>query len=259
MVFKEIGHLAFRVRDYKGMQGFYRDKLKIDKSFCLHNKQGEERIGYFGLPNGHFIEMFPLQPSNPHGFVGDNSRERHSFQYGWLSEAIESDPIWVEDVEQNQWKADSVNPYAVEGLMGATFYCKKYENMKAFYKDVLGLTMTEDKGQSCCFTMKSGQHIELIAADYIEDNRTENRAFHHMALLTDNILKAARILEDRGILLSHGSKLRNPAYTQPFHSVCKLGSDGSYAFYFSDPEDNEIEAMQYTEDSMQLRKRGVDS
>ena len=43
----------------------------------------------------------------------------------------------------------------------------------------------------------------------------------------------------------------NDPFTEPFDGT-EVGQCGSIAFYIQDPEGNEIEVMQYTENSLQV-------
>ena len=56
---KEIGHLSFKLKDTKKFRDFYENTLGLKVGFSLKTAEGEERIIYYQLHHGHFIEIFP--------------------------------------------------------------------------------------------------------------------------------------------------------------------------------------------------------
>ena len=67
-------------------------------------------------------------------------------------------------------------------------------------------------------------------------------------------MEAARELDTKGIKLYNSPTWQNDLVTDPL-DVGKQQC-GSLAFYIHDPEGNEIEIVQYTADSRQLKCRG---
>ena len=165
-------------------------------------------------------------------------------------------------------------PEYIKGITHCTFTCKDYPAMQKFYSETLGLEQLFkiDFEQSIIddyhangyvglaakpgdewlsyYKVAPRQFIELFNVPYNGENNTENEGFHHVCLMVEDIVEAARDLEAKGVTLWHGPRwLENP-YTEPYTEV--PGQCGSLAFYVQDPEGNEIEIMQYTENSLQL-------
>lgn len=171
----------------------------------------------------------------------------------------------------------------LKGITHVTFTCKDFQAMRSFYRDTLGLKELFvlpyndailkgfEKAGYCVDGLHSGdvwivylevaprQFVELFNLPYNGENNTQNEGFHHFCLRVENIVEAARELESKGVQLWNGPRwFRNPvqgAYPEhPMEAGCQ-GQCGSLAFYIQDPEGNEIEIMQYTEDSLQVKCR----
>ena len=161
-------------------------------------------------------------------------------------------------------------------LTHCTFTCKDYPAMVRFYGETLGLKKVftlpynedilqgfRDKGYQNV-TAKPGdewisymkiapkEFIELFNVPYIGRNDTKNQEFHHVCLLVEDIFQAAKELEDKGLTLWHGPEWMEEPFTKPFAEEGTIGQCNSYGFYVQDPEGNEIEIMQYTENSLQV-------
>ena len=166
-------------------------------------------------------------------------------------------------------------------LTHVTFTCKDYPAMKKFYGETLGLkekfvlTYNEDildgfrkQGYEnvdkkpgdewiTYFEVAPKEFVELFNLPYNGENDTKNEGFHHYCLIVEDIVEAAKELEAKGVKLWNGPKWMNNPYTEPYPddpmAAGKQGQCGSIAFYVQDPEGNEIEIMQYTKDSLQLK------
>lgn len=171
----------------------------------------------------------------------------------------------------------------LKGLTHVTFTCKDFLAMRSFYRDTLGLkelfVLPYNKQIIDNFTNKgydvSGikpgddwivylevapkQFVELFNTPYNGENDTENESFHHFCLRVEDIVAAARELEAKGVTLYNGPRWMHSPLTEPYPEdpikAGRQGACGSLAFYIQDPEGNEIEIMQYTEDSLQLKCR----
>lgn len=171
----------------------------------------------------------------------------------------------------------------LKGLTHVTFTCKDFPAMRSFYRDTLGLKELfvlpyndaiiqgfVESGYDVS-GIKSGdvwivylevapkQFVELFNLPYNGKNDTRNQGFHHFCLRVENIVEAARELESKGVTLWNGPAwLGNPIegpYPEDPIAAGRQGQCGSLAFYIQDPEGNEIEIMQYTEDSLQVKCR----
>ena len=170
-------------------------------------------------------------------------------------------------------------------LTHCTFTCKDYHAMVRFYGETLGLKKVftlpynedilqgfRDKGYQnvtakpgdewiSYFEVAPKEFVELFNLPYNGENDTQDEGFHHFCLLVDDIVAAARELEGKGVTLWNGPKWMNNPLAEPYPAdpiqAGRQGQCGSLAFYIQDPEGNEIEIMQYTPDSLQLKCQKV--
>ena len=171
----------------------------------------------------------------------------------------------------------------LKGLTHVTFTCKDFPAMRKFYRDTLGLKELfllpyndailesfKENGYPVG-DLKAGdlwivyleiapkQFVELFNMPFNGENDTQNEGFHHFCLRVEDIVEAARELEGKGVKLYNGPKWLDQPFTEayPDDPIGKgmQGQCGSLAFYIQDPEGNEIEIMQYTEDSLQVKCR----
>lgn len=146
--------------------------------------------------------------------------------------------------------------------------CKDFSAMMAFYTDKLGLSHAFDlrnpDGEISISYVRlpSGQFIELFNDPYDGPNDTANVGAHHVCLLVDDIVAAARACEAKGLTLYSGPRYMGKRFTEAFPAdpvaAGLQGRSGSLQFYIQDPEGNEIELMQYTPGCLQL-KYGADA
>lgn len=163
----------------------------------------------------------------------------------------------------------------LKGLTHVTFTCKDFPAMRSFYRDTLGLKELfllpynevilkgfQNSGYDTegfkpgdlwitYLEVAPKQFVELFNLPYNGDNETRNTGFHHFSLRVENIEEAARELEAKGVKLYNGPTWQNEPM-EPKTAV-KQRQCGSLAFYVHDPEGNEIEIIQYTADSQQLK------
>ena len=163
----------------------------------------------------------------------------------------------------------------INRITHCTFTCKDYPAMEKFYGEILGLKKLfkidytkeiidgfikdgykDFKGSAgdewlSYYKVAPREFIELFNMPYNGENDTQNTGFHHVCLVVEDILQAARELESKGVMLYRGPRWLNNPFTAPFDGT-EVGQCGSIAFYVQDPEGNEIEIMQYTENSLQV-------
>ncbi|MBC5581202.1 VOC family protein [Anaerofilum sp. BX8] len=163
----------------------------------------------------------------------------------------------------------------IKRITHCTFVCRDYAATQHFYGEVLGLkklfgidydqkTIDDFKTRGYDdFDGKVGEEwlsyykvaprefIELFNVPYNGKNDTQNEGFHHVCLMVEDVVAAARELEGKGVTLWRGPRWMNNPFTEPFDGT-EVGQCGSIAFYIQDPEGNEIEVMQYTENSLQV-------
>lgn len=166
----------------------------------------------------------------------------------------------------------------LKGLTHITFTCKDFHNMRSFYRDTLGLKElfalpyndTVLKGFQTSGYDTTGlmpgdiwivylevaprQFVELFNLPYNGANEPRNAGFHHFSLRVENIVEASRELEAKGVQLYNSPTWQNNPLINPMEAG-KQGQCGSMAFYIKDPEGNEIEIIQYTADSQQVKCR----
>lgn len=166
-----------------------------------------------------------------------------------------------------------MNDY-ITRLTHCTFCCKDYPKMVDFYENVLGLEklftinfeqdiidgylekgypLEAKPGDEWITYMKiaSKEFIELFNVPYEGENETKNQEFHHVCLIVEDIVEAATELRSKGLTLWRGPIWLNNPIEGPYDGS-EVGQCGSKAFYIQDPEGNEIEIMQYTENSLQV-------
>lgn len=159
-------------------------------------------------------------------------------------------------------------------LTHCTFCCKDYAKMVEFYEEILGLEkmftinfeqdiidgyiekgypLTAKPGDEWITYMKVApkEFIELFHVPYHGENDTKNQEFHHVCLIVEDIAEAAADLRNKGLRLWRGPIWMNDEITGPYDGS-EIGQCGSKGFYIQDPEGNEIELMQYTENSLQI-------
>ncbi len=158
----------------------------------------------------------------------------------------------------------------IKKLTHVTLKCNDFEKMCDFYKNVMcfeeAFSIPFDAAQAerhaddgvkegdtwlTYFKIADTEFVELFNIKHGTEHPIPQASFMHFSVLVEDIKEAARHFESKGVQLWAGPKYVNHPYLEPYPAN-KKGQCGSYAFYIQDPEGNEIEIMQYTEDSMQL-------
>ncbi len=150
-------------------------------------------------------------------------------------------------------------------VMHVSFYTNHFDEMIDFYVNKLGLTQKvivrwkdyadrPDRGMMYEMAKKDpegifytyieiapGQFLELFPASPAQKPHrewNEDIGYSHFALTVDDIFEASKQLQEAGIT--------------PDTEISK-GPSGTYQQWFSDPDGNKFELMQYTEDSYQVK------
>ncbi len=146
----------------------------------------------------------------------------------------------------------------IDRITHCSFRCNKFDETLRFYRDTLELphafTLRNEDGTVWLSYLQVAprQFIELFNERYSGDNNWEKRGHHHVCLIVKDIREAARTLEAKGVMITHGPITDNPPYRIPYEIDPVPGACHSYGFYIQDPEGNEIEIMQYTDKSLQV-------
>lgn len=154
-----------------------------------------------------------------------------------------------------------------------SFKCNDFENTCAFYRDIMGFKQIftlpyqgaildahrsegfqEGDTWLTYFQINDRQFVELFNEPYDTTYKIQEYSFMHFSVLVEDIVEAARHFESKGIQLWAGPKSAQNPYKEPYKGD-KRGKCNSLAFYIQDPEGNEIEVMQFTEDSCQVNWR----
>ena len=240
---KEIGHLAFRVKNQEQMMKFFKEDLGLNIGFILKSQAGLDRIIYFQLNHGQFIELFPEPAMNWPDYDGHNAEGKYGYHHvtlGTGTAAIQ------QDLEENRWAVNDRPLY----ISKVTYYCNDMQKNKKFYTEVLDLDLVEENQEHVLIKVNEEQQIELLNKPHTDENNCQSHGFHHYALIVHDIEKMAEFCVNKGITLYHGDKGQNNPYTEPYVPV--KHSEHSYNFWIQDFEDNEIEVMAYSEESLQV-------
>ncbi len=131
----------------------------------------------------------------------------------------------------------------ITGLTHAAVRVTDLDRAISFYTRTLGLTeqfrLTRDTGEPWLVYIKvtDGQFIELFPGAAGPHEAPTNAGLVHICLQVDDIQRTYAELTGRG-LVAHGEP--------------KMGGDGSWQFWTSDPDGNPIEFHQFTGESRQI-------
>lgn len=135
--------------------------------------------------------------------------------------------------------------------------CKHFDETLKFYTETLGLPKKFElqgdigsrKWEMSFIEVDKGQILELAPMDYLSDNTNNKRSFQHFCFEVDNFYAAVRALQSRGVKVYRGDSRTGQLYTEPLERYLP-GPCGSLCAFFTDPEGNDIEIMQFTEKSL---------
>ena len=144
-------------------------------------------------------------------------------------------------------------------LTGITHFgirCSDFERSKKFYTETLGLeevfSIEKENHPWLTYLRVSGQQfVELFCGEYDTRNMGLGYPASHVCFLTEDIQALARDLEAKGIVLYRGPSFLHRPQPLPFEP--QKAACGSMCFYICDPDGNELEFMQFTEDSKQIK------
>lgn len=242
---KEIGHVSFRLKSTVPFRNFYEKTLGLRVGFSLMTGSGEERIIYYQLHHGHFIEIFPeTSVLKWTEYDGHNREEDYSYQCTTLGGG---EGKLIRDPEYNTWKINEGPLY----ISRVTYDCRNLQRAKSFYGDILGMDFLLDTPECVLAKVNEEQVIELRNRPYPKDNCTNNKGQRHIALIVHDIELAAERLRGKGIQLYYGPKMKNRPYLTSYQKVAH--TEHSYNFYIQDYDDNEIEVMAYSDQSFQVK------
>jgi lactoylglutathione lyase len=138
----------------------------------------------------------------------------------------------------------------IRQLAHCCFYTDRIDRMVKFYRDGLGLpvqfTLNDDDGHLMGYYFACGNTTFLEIFDQAlaikqwggkVQNQTAGSQYKHLCLEVTGLEDFKRLLEKRGVLVSEIS----------------LGMDQSRQAWIADPDDNAIELMEYTHQSLQLQ------
>ena len=147
------------------------------------------------------------------------------------------------------------------GIGHMALRCNHFQETLNFYTNVLGgrkaFDLYDDAGNLCLTYVEiaPGQFVELFPAPYEGDNDQMNRSYVHICLEVDDFPKAVRKLQKNGALVTAGPK-GAPAVQEPLEEK-EPGQCGSICAFVTDPEGNDVELMQFTANSKQLKGGAV--
>lgn len=128
----------------------------------------------------------------------------------------------------------------IKGLAHVCFVVKNLDESIAFYRDRLGLKLAFEFRNKA--GARSGAYLHAGDRTFIElfpgqPTATANGSFRHICLEVDNVEDEVRRIQAAGIQTEG----------------VKMGADGSWQAWISDPDGNRIELHGYTPESAQVR------
>lgn len=135
--------------------------------------------------------------------------------------------------------------------------CNDMEEMMRFYLNTLDFKYAftlKKEGIPWLTYLKAptGQFVELFYRTYESENAPKERSFHHFCLEVKDIAATIEKLKSRGVEIYQGPTSRGVKMPVP-NPDHKPGMCGSLCAFIRDPEGNDIELMQFTPDSLQLK------
>jgi catechol 2,3-dioxygenase-like lactoylglutathione lyase family enzyme len=64
-----LNHVAIAVADFDGASAFYGDVMGLPRAFAFREADGSPYLSYFQVNRNTFIELMPVTPRRPAGFV----------------------------------------------------------------------------------------------------------------------------------------------------------------------------------------------
>lgn len=243
---KEIGHISYKLKNEKEFRNYYENVLGLNIGSILKTSNNEDRIIYYQLNRGQFIEIFPeTSAMGWPTYDGYNKEQDLSYQYATIGNGNNSKE--TRDPENNILYINDGELY----ISKLTFNVNNLTKSKKFYTDILNLDIIDETEKYVHIKVNNTQIIELINHPYPKNNCTNNKGYCHFALIVHDIELSAQRMSKKGIQLYHGPKTMKDPYTEPYKKVPH--SENTYNFYIQDYDDNEIEDMCYSPESYQLK------
>lgn len=145
----------------------------------------------------------------------------------------------------------------INGIGHAAFRCRHFQETMDFYVQVLGgkkaFELKDEEGgvYLAYVEIAPGQFLELFPVDYEGDNPAQERSFLHICLEIDDFAKTVEAVRAAGAVVTVGGR-GSPELTED-PGARTPGQCGSLCAFVTDPEGNDVELMQFTQDSMQLK------
>ena len=145
----------------------------------------------------------------------------------------------------------------INGIGHVAFRCRHFQETMDFYIQVLGgkktFDLKDEEGRVYLTYVEiaPGQFLELFPADYEGDNLAQERSFLHICVEIDDFAKTVEALRAAGAVVTVAGR-DTPALTED-PTARTPGQCGSLCAFVTDPEGNDVELMQFTENSMQLK------
>lgn len=132
---------------------------------------------------------------------------------------------------------------------------KDVKATKEFYCNCLGyepLFEEEMNGESFIHYLKNADNEFLEIFDGAHGARNfPKQNVQHICYLVDDLTEVAEFFQNKGYTVYYLPSYSGKVAPKPF--VPRLGGDNSCICFVVDPDGNEIEFMQYTKDSLQLK------
>jgi len=64
-----LNHVAIAAADFEGASAFYRDVMGFPQAFAFREADGTPALSYFQVNRNTFVEVMPVTPKQPAGFV----------------------------------------------------------------------------------------------------------------------------------------------------------------------------------------------
>ncbi len=145
----------------------------------------------------------------------------------------------------------------ITGIGHIGIRCNSLEETFEFYTKGLGgekaFELCDEDGVPYLtyIAMPGGQFVELFHENYTGDNKPQKRSFVHICLEVEDFAKAVRQLQANGVKVTSGGD-GSPLLEEPFEERTP-DRCGSLCAFVTDPEGNDVELMQFTENSKQIK------
>ncbi len=283
----KLGHIAVLCNKFEETVMFYTKTIGFEKIYDLHYDDGSLLMSTLRSGSGQVLEVFTMKHK---GLGNDNN---HSFQslgietdrFDYVIDKLSSEKIDIYRYKSGEKKLIDKTSEEIESVFFCdpegneielirgnndgmlqkyiSLKCNNYSETKKFYSEALGMELSDTNTEMMHYTnslqckfqvLKTSTEsaIVLLDCEYGSDINATDYSFMHYCLISDDIVKTARSLESYGCTLFDNPTFLNNPYTEPYDGK-NAGACGSLSFFVKDPEGNELEIMQYTANSKQLK------